>query len=187
MKNGVYGIESVKLADPVVGGFPAKFSGFSFNAIVKDSLQFNDQAASTTDVEIEDSEDPYAVLQSSAAQKGFTLQIYDLSPEAFAYLYGYTKSGVWNMEPAREVEKEKAVEIVSKAFSDFPSKTFQWARMKLTITKAGTIGKSGFPNLTVTFRQLLHTDADGKPVSGARFANTADITTASSGDSGSGD
>ena len=158
-KEGVYGIQSVKLADPVVGGFPSSFTGFDFKAIVKDSVQFNDQAAGTTDVEIEDSDDPYAVLESSAAQKGFTLQIYDLSAEAFAYLMGYTTSGNWNVEPATKNTLEKAVQIVTKTFGEFVSKTFQWARMRIDVTRAGTIGKSGFPNLTATFRQLAHTDA----------------------------
>lgn len=179
MKDGVYGIESVKLADPVVGGFPTAFNGFAFKAIVKDSLQFNDQAAGTTDIEIEDSDDPYAVLESSAAQKGFTLQIYDLSEDAYAALLGYTKATgeKWNVEPATKQTLEKAVQIVTKAFGDFPSKTFEWARMRVDVTKAGTIGKSGFPNLTATFRQLIHTDANGNAVGGARWAKTADITT----------
>lgn len=178
MKDGVYGIESVKLADPVVGGFPTAFNGFAFKAIVKDSLQFNDQAAGTTDIEIEDSDDPYAVLESSAAQKGFTLQIYDLSEAAYAALLGYTKASgeKWNVEPATKQTLEKAVQIVTKAFGDFPSKTFEWARMRVDVTKAGTIGKSGFPNLTATFRQLVHTDASGNAVGGARWAKTADLT-----------
>lgn len=178
MKDGVYGIESVKLADPVVGGFPTAFNGFAFKAIVKDSLQFNDQAAGTTDIEIEDSDDPYAVLESSAAQKGFTLQIYDLSEDAYAALLGYTKATgeKWNVEPATKQTLEKAVQIVTKAFGDFPSKTFEWARMRVDVTKAGTIGKSGFPNLTATFRQLVHTDASGNAVGGARWAKTADLT-----------
>ena len=174
-KEGVYGIQSVKLADPVVGGFPSSFTGFDFKAIVKDSVQFNDQAAGTTDVEIEDSDDPYAVLESSAAQKGFTLQIYDLSAEAFAYLMGYTTSGNWNVEPATKNTLEKAVQIVTKTFGEFVSKTFQWARMRIDVTRAGTIGKSGFPNLTATFRQLAHTDANGAAVSGARWAKTSDV------------
>lgn len=183
-KEGVYGIQSVKLAEPVVGSFPSAFSGYSFKAIVKDSLQFNDQAAGTTDVEIEDSDDPYAVLESSAAQKGFTLQIYDLSQDAYVALMGYTAASgdnKWNTEPATKNTLEKAVEIVTKAFGDFPSKTFQWARMRIDVTRAGTIGKSGFPNLTATFRQLAHTDASGQAVSGARWAKTADLTTSAPG------
>ena len=182
MKDGVYGIESVKLADPVAGGFPSSFTGHSFKAIVKDSLQFNDQAAGTTDIEIEDSDLPYAVLPSSVGQKGFTLQVYDLSQEAYVALLGYTAasgSNKWNTEPADgKTTLEKAVQIVTKTFGDFPSKTFEWARMRIDVTKAGTIGKSGFPNLTCTFRQLVHTDASGTVVSGARWAKTADLTPA---------
>ena len=89
-KNGVYGIKSFSFADCVAnGGYPTSFTN-SIKAIVTASLTFNDQAAQTSDVEIEDSEDPYAVLPSSAATKGFTVQTYDLSKENFESLLGYT-------------------------------------------------------------------------------------------------
>jgi hypothetical protein len=176
-KSGVYGVSSVTLADVVAGSFPTTWNGFSFKAIVKDSLQYNDQAAGTTDIEVEDSDDPYAVLESSAAQKGFTLNTYDMSEDAFIGLLGYTKDNAtkWVTEPIEDVVLEKAVQIVTKKMGDFPSKTFQWARMKLQVTKAGTIGKSGFPNLTITFRQLANFDANGKEQPGSRFGITSEV------------
>ena len=85
-KNGVYGIKSFSFADCVDnGGYPTAFNN-TIKAIVTGSLSFNDQAAQTNDVEIEDSEDPYAVLPTSAATKGFTIQTYDLSKENFVAL-----------------------------------------------------------------------------------------------------
>lgn len=179
MKNGVFGIESFAFADCVAnGGYPAKFENF-IKAIVTGSLTFNDQAASTTDVEIEDSEDPYAVLTSSAAQKGFTIQTYDLSPENFKALLAYKDSqdNKWVEEAPTESEVYKAIQIVTKALDDIPSKTFQWSKMKLTVTRSGSIGKSGLPNLNIECRQMAVFDSSGNKVSGHRFGLTSAVST----------
>lgn len=184
MKDGVYGIESITLAPTVAGGFPTDWStGFSFKAIVKDSVQFNDAAASTNDIEIEDSDSPYATLDSSIATKGFTVNTYDLSEEAYTGLMGYTKNSTsrYFEEPVKLNPMFKAARIVSKAMGDFPSKTFEWANMRVTAVKSGTIGKSGFPNLTVTLLQQANAASDGSLTTPARWKYT-DSTVAGSGD-----
>ena len=178
MKNGVFGIQEFALADCVAnGGYPTAFD-LKLKAIVSGSLSFNDAAASTSDVEIEDSEDPYAVLTSSAATKGFTIQTYDLSEDNFVNLLGYTKDETkkWINESPTETETYKAVQIITKDLDDIPSKTFQWSKMKLTITRSGSIGKSGLPNLNIEFRQMAVFDANGDKVSGHRFALTSEVS-----------
>lgn len=181
MKDGVYGIESITLAPTVAGGFPSSWTGddtFSFKAIVKDSVQFNDAAASTNDVEIEDSDNPYATLDSSVTTKGFTVNTYDLSEAAYLGLMGYTKdntTGYYN-EPVKTDPMFKAARLVSKEMGDFPSKTFEWANMRVTAVKSGTIGKSGFPNLTVTLLQQANAASDGTLVTPARWAYTEDLS-----------
>ena len=91
MKNGVYGLESFSFADCAEnGGYPTIWSD-KIKAVVSGSLTFNDQAAQTNDVEIEDSDEPYATLKTSAATKGFTLQTYDLSEENFTKLLNVRK------------------------------------------------------------------------------------------------
>lgn len=177
MKNGVFGIQEFALADCVAnGGYPTAFD-LKLKAIVSGSLSFNDAAASTSDVEIEDSEDPYAVLTSSAATKGFTIQTYDLSEDNFVNLLGYTKDEAkkWINESPTETDVYKAVQIITKDLDDIPSKTFQWSKMKLTITRSGSIGKSGLPNLNIEFRQMAVFDANGDKVSGHRFAITSEV------------
>ena len=176
-KEGVFGIKEFAIADPAANGaYPTEFP-YKFKAIVTGSLTFNDSAASTTDVEIEDSEDPYAVLVSSAATKGFTVQTYDMSKETYAELLGYTTdANKWNNELPTESEIYKAVQIVTKDLDDIVSKTFQWSKMKLTVTRSGSIGKSGLPNLNIEFRQMAVFDAEGNKISGHRFANTSDIS-----------
>ena len=77
-KTAVYGIDTIKFADvPTDGKFPTTWANFSMKAIVKDSFSFNDTAPSTTNVEVEDMADFYAVLDSDKGAKGFTLQTYD--------------------------------------------------------------------------------------------------------------
>lgn len=181
MKNGVYGLESFSFADCVAnGGYPTAWSD-KIKAVVSGSLSFNDQAAQTQDVEVEDSEDPYAVLTTSAATKGFTLQTYDLSEDNFTKLLGYTKDAgssgknTWLNELPQETEVYKAVQIVTKTLDDIPSKTFQWSKMKLTITRSGSIGKSGLPNLNIEFRQMAVFDASGDKKSGHRWILTDNI------------
>ncbi len=175
-KNGVFGIKSFSFAAcEANGGYPSSFPN-SLKAIVTGSLTFNDAAASTSDVEIEDSEDPYAVLTTSAATKGFTVQTYDLSKENFEALLGYVAGeDKWENEAPTENECYKAIQIVTKDLDDIPSRTFQWAKMKLTITRSGSIGKSGLPNLNIECRQMGVFDAQGEKVSGHRWAFTSDI------------
>jgi hypothetical protein len=176
-KNGVFGIKTFSFADCVAnGGYPTTFSN-SLKAIVTGSLTFNDSAASTSDVEVEDSEDPYAVLTSSAATKGFTIQTYDLSKENFESLLNYTSDDKkWENEAPTENECYKAIQIVTKDLDDIPSRTFQWSKMKLTITRSGSIGKSGLPNLNIECRQMAVYDAQGDKVSGHRWAFTSDLS-----------
>lgn len=176
-KNGVFGIKTFSFADCVAnGGYPTTFPN-SLKAIVTGSLTFNDSAASTSDVEVEDSEDPYAVLTSSAATKGFTIQTYDLSKENFESLLNYTSDDKkWENEAPTENECYKAIQIVTKDLDDIPSRTFQWSKMKLTITRSGSIGKSGLPNLNIECRQMAVYDAQGEKVSGHRWAFTSDLS-----------
>ncbi len=177
-KTAVYGISSVSIANPgASGAFPSAWTGdgaFSFKAIVKDSLSFNDSQAGDNDIEVEDSDDIYASLQSGVDTRGFTMDTYDLSEEAYIALMQYTKPTTsntdgWVYAPVNTTDLIKAVQIVTKAFDDFPAKTFEWARMKINVTRAGTIGKSGFPNFHLEFRELMNVDANGTPISGHRW------------------
>lgn len=183
-KTSAYGISTVKLATPVAGGFPTSFDGdgaFSFKAIVIDSLAFNDAAPTQNDIYVEETDDLYATLTSDQGTKGFTMQTYDLSKEAFEYLMGYTHDDAtgWTTEPVKQNDLTKAVEIVTRDLDDIPSMTFQFAKMDIQVTKAGNIAKSGFPNLSLTFKQLANYDADGVAQPGARNAVTSEIKTAS--------
>jgi len=178
-KTAAYGISNVTLdACGANGAYPTFIgaSAFSFKAIVKDSLQFNDSASSDNDIEVEDSDDMYASLPSGAATRGFTMDTYDMGEDAYKALMQYTKEGDWVKAPAKVNDLIKAVQIITKDFDDFPSKTFQWAKMKIKVTRAGTVGKSGFPNFHLEFRELMNANAQGEPISGHRWKLTTPVT-----------
>ncbi len=184
-KSGAWGVESVKFA-PIVDSptstkspFPTAWTEFGMKAIVKDSLQFNDQAPSTSNIEIEDSDNYYAVLQSDAGSEGFTIQTYDMSDAAAKFFLGYTKSGDYMVETPKFCLQNHAVQIVTKGTDEFPQKTFEWANMKITVTKSGTIGKSGFPNINIEcLKQAVFDATTGDELPSARWktASTAAST-----------
>ena len=54
--------------------------------------------------------------------------------------------------------------------SEFPSRTFEWANMKLVVTKSGTIGKSGFPNINIECtKQAVFDAVTGKEMPSTRW------------------
>lgn len=172
---------------------------FGFSAIVMDSVSFNDSAPSENDLYVEDADTIYATLRSDEGSKGFTLDTYNLNKEAYIALFGATETAIgegttadnvttydkaWINEPAKLPELVKAVQIITRKYGNFPSKTFQWAKMKVTVTKAGTIGKSGFPNLHLEFKQLANFDNYGVAQPGHRWKETTQADYALAGGSG---
>lgn len=182
-KQGVYGIASLKLQAAVANGFPTSWttgsssSVFKMKAIVKDSFSFNDSEATETDIEVEDMDNFYVSLPSSLATKGFTVQTYDMGEDTFKYLAGYeagsgANSGYFVEKPNTSIGNQ-AVQIITRALDDFPSKTFEWANMDVKVTRAGSIGKSGFPNFNITFKQMALLNSSGVEIPGARWKLTS--------------
>ena len=182
-KPAVYGITAVSFANPVAGGYPVNWSGddaFTFKAIVKDSLKFTDEAGTDNDIEVEESDTIFASLNSSTPKKGFEMDTYDLSEAAYTKLQGFKKDeDGWLMEPVQTEDLVKAVQIITRKFQDIPSRTFQWANMKIKVTKAGTVGKSGFPNFHLVFSQNANFDQNGEEKSCHRWklTDTTDAVT----------
>lgn len=187
-KSGAWGIESVFLAPLVsidsktTSAFPTSYTEFKISAIVKDSLQFNDSAPSTNNIEIEDSDTYYATLQSDAGTEGFTIDTYDMSEEAAQFFLGYKTGtdGYVTEDPNFKLQNH-AVQIKTKASDEFKSHLFEFANMKITVTKAGTIGKSGFPNLHIEFLKQAVFSADGTELPSTRWKIDTTSTSSSTG------
>lgn len=197
-KSGAWGIESVKFA-PLVDSptadstgakspFPTAWNEFKLKAIVKDSLSFNDQAPSTNNIEVEDSDNYYAVLQSDAGSEGFTVQVYDMSKEAYMFFFGFKEVTTEGADKGYLVENPKfklqnhAVQITTKATDEFPSHIFEWANMKLVVTKSGSVGKSGFPNINIECtKQAVFDVMTGDEMPSARHKPNAGSTSSNTG------
>lgn len=175
-KPAVYGISAVTLANPVAGSYPASWAGedaFTFRAIVKDSLKFTDEAGTDNDIEVEESDTMFASLNSTTPKTGFEMDTYDLSEAAYTKLQGFKKDEQgWLTEPVQTEDLIKAVQIITRKYQDIPSRTFQWANMKIKVTKAGTVGKSGFPNFHLVFTQNSNFDENGTEKSCHRWKLT---------------
>lgn len=173
----VYGIRKIILDKPVAGGF-ATFTGgdaFQVSAIVKDQFNYNNTAPSSTNIEIEDSDEYFAVLDSDKGSNGFTFQAYDLSHESYKKLLGFTEETdgdkTWYTQQVGGQGKmtEAAIQITTRKQGDNKPREIEYARCKVTITESGTIGKSGFPNFNIECVQLANYGADGTEHEGYRW------------------
>ncbi len=177
MAQAVYGIKSVIFDTPVAGSFPTfdittAGTAFAINAIVKDSFTFNDSAPSQTNIEIEDSDEYFATLNTDKGTEGFTIQTYDLSESQYVKLMGYSAKGEngWiSNDPKKGKLEVAAIQVTTKALDEFPSRVYEYAKCKLAITNSGTLGKSGFPNLTIECTIQANFDAKGEEQSNKRW------------------
>lgn len=135
-------------------------------AIVKGSFQYTDTAPSETKIEIEDSDDPYATINTDGGSKGFTLQTYDRSEVAFKYFLGYVKEGNKLKEPVSFTIPNQCVEIRTLEQGSNPAKIYRFARMSLRVTSSGTLGKETFPTFTLEFTKLANYNAAGEEIPG---------------------
>lgn len=142
---------------------------FNVGAIVKDSFSYNDVAPSETNIEIEDSDDYFATIKTDGGSKGFTLQTYDMSKEAYAYLLGYVEESSVMKEPVKFELENQCVELKTRKLGSFPSKIYRYARMSVKVNRTGTIGKSGFPNFQLEFTKLANYNSAGEEISGAEW------------------
>lgn len=176
----VYGVRHVKLAESLTTGLYPDFATapiFNVRLIADGSFTFNDSAPSTTDVNVEDLSRPMTKLSTDGGVEGFTLETYDLSTDAFEYLKGYvavptsdadnTNKG-WTVSTPGFILPAQAVQIETLPIDDFPAKIFEYAKMKVTVVKGGSVGKGGHPNFNLTFEQLANTNASGVEISGDR-------------------
>lgn len=176
----IYGIKSIIFDKVIAGAFPTFAvtdggTAFYVPAIVKHSFSFSDSAASENNIEIEDSDEYFAVLNSDKGSEGFTFQTYDMSEEMYKTLLGFkdgegANEGFMVEDPDYDsANLEFAVQINTRELGNHPARQYEFARMKAKISKSGTLGKSGFPNLNIELIKLANFDAAGKEQPSSRI------------------
>lgn len=142
---------------------------FNVSAIVKDSFVYGDTAPTEENIEIEDSDDPFAVLKTDGGEKSFTVETYDMSAEAYAYLMGYAENNGWQEEAISFDLPNQCVEFKTRKLGGHPAKIYQFARMSVTVTRTGQVGKSDLPRFQMKFTKLANYNASGEEIRGSRW------------------
>lgn len=186
----VYGIEHLKMTPATADGTFPNFESAEFDVrFISDStMSFNDTEASTTPVPVEDMKEPLLQLETDSGSRGFTLESVDMSEDAYKYLMGFktipdsetdNPNKGWTVETPEFKLGPQAVELETLAIDKFPAQKYQWAKMKVTVVRAGTIGRGGVPNFTLTFTQIANTDESGVEIPGFRIKAIAENSEAS--------
>lgn len=172
---GSYGLNSVKLFKATKYGAMPDFNdanAIDITDIVKDSASFSDTASSVTNIEIEDSDQFFATIETDKGTHGFTFQTYNMSDEMMCALLGFENDALLNgiKRRARFDLPNYAIQIETKAFGNYPAMLYQFASCKVVATRTGTIGKSGFGSIQLDCTENVARDADGnEAVSAQRF------------------
>lgn len=178
MAQSIYGVESIVFDTPVAGDFPTfKTDGesptaFILDKIVTDSFTFNDTAPSTNDINIEEINEPYEILNSDNGMKSFTFQIYNMDETMYQKLMGYSTAdteGFFSEDPEAEATKEFAVQVTTKPLNKHKARIIQYARMRVNITRSGNLAKSGLLSFNIECTRLSNIAADGTVKSGKKW------------------
>lgn len=195
----VYGIKHLKMTPATADGTYPDFENAEFNVrfIGDSTMSFNDSEPSTTDIRVEDMKEPLMQLETDSGSRGFTLDVLDMSEDAYKYLMGFktiadsetdNPNKGWTVETPDFKLAPQAVELETLPIDKFPAQKYQWAKMKVSVVRAGTIGRGGVPNFTLTFTQTANTDESGNEIPGFRIkaiveaggASAASVSTLSS-------
>lgn len=178
MAQSIYGVESIIFDTPVAGAFPAfkttgeGATGFMLDKIVTDSFTFNDSAPSTNDINIEEINEPYEILNSDNGTKSFTFQIYNMDETMYQKLMGYADAdseGFYAEDPEAEVTKEFAVQVTTKPLNKHKARVIQYARMRVNITRSGNLAKSGLLSFNLECTRLANIAEDGTVKTGKKW------------------
>lgn len=164
-----YGLEFVKLlpanADGSLPDFDTATGVHTINLIVMDSFQEDKDDDQTTDISVEELDDPILRLNGEKGLKNMTLQSYDLSPEQYAYLFGYTTDAQGRLvENPTFVLPAQALYYKTRPIDNYPSNEHWYAKANVKVKKSGTTGKNGLPNITFDITFPANMDPDGNPL-----------------------
>ena len=121
------------------------------------------------------------VLPGQKGKRTLTLQTNDLSAEVLEYLTGEESVTVgsggiavtWRNEGVGYDLPVQAMQITTGAIDTYRAKQIEYARLKIEVKEAGTLGKNGLPNLTLTCTKLANMNASGVEIPGRRIREIA--------------
>lgn len=172
-----WGIQSIKFMPPVGGGafpdFNATTGVHLLNLIVIDSYSETEEDNSTNEIEWEDTH-AKLILPGSVGKKTIMVQTNDLSEEQYKYFKGYVdgtgqNAGYLVEDPNHNDTTTQAMQVITRAVGDFPARQHEYTPVQVIAKKAGTTGKNGLPNLTLTINRQPNFSSDGGVIGGYRF------------------
>jgi hypothetical protein len=170
-----FGIRSVKLAPAKNDGTYPDFDtdGVLIPMVVIDSFTYDREDDQTNDVLWEDAEDVGLVLPGQKGKRTVAVQTNDLDQKIMAYLTGETvdSSTGWRSEGIGFELPPQGMQIITRAIDEYPAKQIEYAKLRIEVKEAGTLGKNGLPNLTLTCTKLANMDASGVEIPGRRIKN----------------
>jgi hypothetical protein len=174
-----FGIKSLKLAPAMSDGTFPDFAtnGILIPMIVIDSFTYDKEDDQTTDLQCEDFDDVFLTLPGQKGKRTLTVQTYDLDHDIMAYLTGETEvttgtgedQVTWRMEGVGFDLPSQGMQIITRAIDTYPAKRIEYAKLRVEVKEAGTLGKNGLPNLTLTCTKLANMNTLGVEVSGKRI------------------
>lgn len=169
-----YGLKKIRLMPAKSDGtFPAFGSATEFldvQFIVTDSFQEDKDDDQTTDISVEELDDPILRLPGERGLKTLTFQSNNLDTPQYEYLFGYIVDGAgWTVETPDFVLPPQAIQITTKPIDKYPASVHEYAKADVKVKRTGTTGKSGLPNIQFDITFPANLDIDGKSQPNHRF------------------
>lgn len=156
----IMGVSSIKIGDVAVDGGPGT-SLAALGGTYKDSASFEEDEGTDVEHEIEESDDPVAILPG-ATKKTISWGIINADPDTLVKVLGGTATGtapnkVWNA-PATKPAIYQTVEITDKA-----GVTVTYPRCFIKARRSWKITKTGILQVIIKARVMTPEKADTAP------------------------
>lgn len=164
----VYGIEYILFGDkPVNGKFPAVGSttAHRVSLIGMDSYSATKDDDTTTDVNFEDLDEVFLVLDGEKGKTTITFTSSNFSEATMAYFLGYEvdEDGAWISKPNFSLP-EMYMEVKTRKIQNYKAKVFQYLPVKVKATEVTTLTKNALSTIEFEVTLLANTDETGKEI-----------------------
>lgn len=172
-----YGIEEIKFVPLAANGafpdFETATGGVTIQMIDVDTVEFTEEANTTTDVEFENADS--IRLAGSKGPKTIVLTSSDKGEEIASAFKGMTtgSSGSpnegWRVEdPDNDDTSTWAMQIKTRALGAFPAKIKQYTPVLVEVKETGVVGKNNLGKYSFTITRQPNYGADNEKLPGFR-------------------